>query len=287
MQLQDSPKVRWEWLGEGWNLFTQQWQSWVLMTLAYVVIAAIPVGLIYGLMIGVMLSAMPDPNSGAPPRIPAVLFLLYPLFYLVILLLSAWLMSGMYRAAFKQVRGGQVSVSDLFSGGPYFLRVLGALLLMALLSIIGLVLCFLPALAVPGLMFFAIPLIVEGNRGAVNAVRTSFEATKKDWLMFVLFAIVLSFLASAGVYACGIGLLATLPLLFLTHAVAYRDCFSVAGAHSYAPSMPPPPPQYGAPLPPPAYGVQELQPQKFCLNCGAEARSGSKFCPRCGATLPV
>jgi hypothetical protein len=286
MQLQSSPKVRWEWLGEGWNLFTQQWQGWVLMTLAYIIIAAIPLGLIYGLMIGVMLSSI-DPNSGAPPQVPVALFLFYPLFVLAILLLSAWLMSGMYRAAFKQIRGGQVSVGDLFSGGPYFLRMLGALLLMGLLSILGAILCFLPALAVPGLMFFAIPLIVEGNMGAVDAMRASFETTKRDWLMFVLFAIVLNFLASAGAYACGIGVLATLPLLFLTHAVAYRDCFRMSGAHSYAPSIPPPPPQYGAPLPPPAYGVQEPQPRKFCQNCGIEARQASKFCPRCGATLPV
>ncbi|HWQ36495.1 MAG TPA: zinc-ribbon domain-containing protein [Blastocatellia bacterium] len=286
MQPQSSPKVRWEWIGEGWKLFTQQWQSWVLMTLAYIVIAAIPAGLIYGLMLALIFSSM-DPNSGAPPQVPVTLFLVYPLFALVILLLSAWLMSGMYRAAFKQLRGGQVAVSDLFSGGPYFLRMLGALLLMGLLSIIGAMLCFLPALAVPGLMFFAIPLIIEGNVGAVDALRTSFETTKKDWLMFILFAIVLNFLSSAGVYACGIGLLATLPLLFLTHAVAYRDCFSVAGAQSYAPSIPPPPPQYAEPLPQPAYGVPEPQPRKFCLNCGAEIRSGSKFCPRCGTAMPV
>jgi hypothetical protein len=285
MQLQDSPKVRWEWIGEGWNLFTQQWQGWVLMTLAYIVITAIPVGLIYALMIGVIFSAM-EPNSGTPPQFPVALFLFYPVFVLVILLLSAWLMSGMYRAAFKQVRGGQVSVSDLFSGRPYFLRLLGALLLMGLLSIIGALLCFLPALAVPGLMFFVLPLIVEGNLGAVDALRTSFEKTKKDWLMFVLFAFVLNFLSSAGAYLCGIGLLATFPLLFLTHAVAYRDCFNIAGVQSFTPSMPPPPPQYAAPLPP-AYGAEEPQPRKFCQNCRTEVRPGSKFCPRCGTAIPV
>lgn len=283
MQRQDSPKVRWEWIGEGWKLFTQQWQSWALMTLAYIVIIMLPAGLIYGLMFALIFSSI-DPNSGAPPQIPVTLFLFYPLLVLVILLLSAWLMSGMYRAAFKQVRGGQVAVSDLFSGGPYFLRMMGALLLMGLLSIIGAMLCFLPALAVPGLMFFAIPLIVEGNLGAVDALRSSFEKTKKDWLMFVLFALVLNFLSTAGAYLCGIGVLATFPLLFLTHAVAYRDCFSVAGAHSFTPAMPPPPPAYGAP--PPNYAMQ-TPARKFCQTCGTEARSGSKFCPRCGSAMPV
>ncbi|MFN7949003.1 MAG: zinc-ribbon domain-containing protein [Blastocatellia bacterium] len=286
MQSQDSPKVRWEWIGEGWNLFTQQWQGWVMITLVYLIITLIPLGLIYGLMISVMLSSMSRINGGASPRFPVELFAFYPLLYLAFILLAAWLMSGMYRAAFKQVRGGQVTVGDLFSGGPYFLRVLGALFLTSILSILGAMLCFLPALAVPGLTFFAVPLIVEGNMGAVDAIRTSFETAKKDWLMFVLFALVLTFLASAGGYACGIGLVATFPLLFLTHAAAYRDCFSVAGAHSFMPAMPPPP-AYGAP-PPPNYGMQPPPPaRKFCQTCGTEVRSGSKFCSRCGSAMSV
>ena len=307
-------KVRWEWISEAWKMFTEQWQNWVVMTLVYIAAFAIPIILLY-LFMGAIIASMPAPNSDVQPKFPAFLLLLLPVFYAAILLLSAWLTSGLYRAGFKQLHGGRISVGDLFSGGPYVLRVLGAVLLIGILTFIGIVLCIIPGIIIGGMLFFTIPLIVEGNLGVIDALKTSFETTKKDWLMFTLFAIVLSFLASAGTYACGVGLLATFPLLFLTHAVAYRDCIGIAGARSYAPSFPPPPPNYGAPSmssysppqpppnygapqPPPNYGapppppVYDAPPQppppptRFCTNCGAEVRSISKFCPTCGTNMP-
>jgi hypothetical protein len=33
MQQVNTPGVRWEWIGEAWNLFIKQWSVWVLMIL--------------------------------------------------------------------------------------------------------------------------------------------------------------------------------------------------------------------------------------------------------------
>ena len=43
MQQVNAPSVRWEWIGEAWNLFTKQWSVWVVMIL----VTCLVVGLIY------------------------------------------------------------------------------------------------------------------------------------------------------------------------------------------------------------------------------------------------
>ena len=142
----------------------------------------------------------------------------------------------------KQLRGEPFSLGDLFSGGDCFLRVLGVVILIAILASLGMMLCILPAFIVQGLCFFAIPLVVERRMGPVAAIPASIEATKKDWLMFTAFALVVQLIAGAGAILCYVGLLASYPLLFLITSVAYRDVFGVAGASNPQTYAPPPPP---------------------------------------------
>jgi len=322
MQQRVSPQVRWEWIGEGWKMFTDQWLTWVLMQLVFFLIVSVVMAP-FLLIIFAVASSMSDSGGGT-----AIIILLYPVMYLAIILVSTWLLSGLYGAAFRQLRGGQLAIGDLFSGTPYFLRVLGASLLMGIMIGIGGALCVIPGLIVAGLVFFTIPLVVEGNQGPIDAIRNSIELTKQEWLMFAVFAFVLGLLAQAGAILCGVGALATFPLLFLTHAVAYRDCVGVSGARGFTPAMPPPPPQYGAQpqygvsqQPPPQYGAPQppspqygapqppppqnygMPPQSYgapqppppqppqanqprsCPNCRAQVSPTSKFCPHCGTVM--
>jgi hypothetical protein len=81
-------------------------------------------------------------------------------------------------------------------------------------------------------------------------MQTSYELAKRNWLMFTLFAFVVQLLASLGAYACYIGILATLPLMFTIAAVAYRDCFGTEGAGYFSPNTPAMPSDYGQPFQP-------------------------------------
>jgi hypothetical protein len=268
MQEVNRPGVRWEWISEAWNLFTKQWSTWVVMILVmYLVIFAL-----YLPFIGVITLMAPTPEYGEPVEFPVGIFALYPVFYLALLAAVSWLFSGLYSAAFKQLRGEQISVGVLFSGGPYFVRVLGALLLIAIAAGIGSVFCLIPGLIVYGLAFLTYPMIVEGGKGTIEAIKASIEVTKKDLVMFTIFAVALYFIAGAGALACGVGVLATAPLLFLTHALAYRDLVGIHGAQpsgqfappdygSYSPSQTPyAPPDYGSYTPPPPTPSAPPQP---------------------------
>jgi hypothetical protein len=280
--------VRWEWIGEAWNLFIKQWSVWVLMIL----VTGLIVFAVYLPFIGVIGMMIPTPQVGEPYEFPIGILMLYPIMGLAILAVMSWLVGGLYNAAFKQISGEQITVGDLFSGGKNFARILVAGLLIGIAAGIGGVFCLIPGLIVSGLAFLTYPMIVEGGKGTIDAIKASIEVTKKDWIMFTLFAIALGFIAGSGAIACGVGALATYPLLFLGHALAYRDLVGIPGAQAQGQFMPPPPPDYRgytpsqAPPPPPI--AQRPQSPSWSVPTyvtPAAPESATKTCPHCGATL--
>jgi hypothetical protein len=301
MQPQNTPSVRWEWISEAWNWFTRQWSVWVLMILVMYLIAFA----VYLPFIGIIaMMGPPAPSADEYPMEPAFpvgLLAIYPVLYAVILSAVSYLLGGLYNAAFKQLRGEPISVGDLFSGGPYFTRMLGALLLIAIGAGVGSVFCIIPGLIVYGLTFLTYPLIVEGGRGTIDAIKESIEITKRDWIMFTLFAVALYLIASVGVLACGVGVLATMPLLPLTQALAYRDLVGMRGAQRQGQFMPPPPPpdyrsytpsqmsptpqaqQWTPPQPP--RQAQQWTPPTYTTPPPPQPEPATANCPHCGAAL--
>ena len=280
-----------EWISEGWKMFTAQWKGWVLISLGLFCAVAIPVmAFVIFLYAALIAAALQQDPSAAAPLSTFLIFGSLFLFGLVMLPLSALLMGGMHRAALKQLRGGQVEFSDLFSARDQYLPLLGAMLLIGLLVGIGWMVCVIPGFIVAALLFFTIPLIIDRKLGVIDAMKASSEMTKPNLLMFTLFAFVVHLIASAGTYACYIGLLATVPLLFTMTAAAYRDCFGLEGATALPPAAEPwsgasysPPALASSPpplsTPPPAATV--------CPNCEAALPASARFCFRCGTPRPA
>jgi hypothetical protein len=264
------PKVRFgDWIGEGWNMFAAEWKVWVLNALVLALVSIVPLlGMYFLFFIGMAAAS----SAGGPPEIGFGLFLLFPLVVLLVGLLTMYVSAGMYRCAFKQLRGEPISTSDLFTAGDCFLQCVIASILIGILTTIGFLLCIVPAFIVMGALYFTLPLIVEGRLGPVEAMQRSRDATRGDLFMFILFALVVTFLAQAGSYLCYVGLLITMPLQFTIGAVAYRDCFGVPGARSFS-SKPPTPQGYAAPPPggypqypygaPPPAGYQPQAPSPW------------------------
>lgn len=302
MQPETAPTVRWgEWISEGWQMFAERWQVWVPQFLILFLICAIVFAPVYAWSFSAQITAA---QTGEPPQPPAILIPFLLIAMPVLFLVIAFLWSGLWNTAFKQLRGEPISVTDLFSGGGAFLQVLGAFIMLIIMGGIGALLCFFPALIVNGLFHFTIPLIIERRMGVGSALGASFEATKKHWLMFTLFTFVVGIIASLGQIACFIGLLATYPLQITIMAIAYRDVFGMPGARSFAaipavtstsyagqswpsPAQQPAPPQ---PLfaPPPVQPPPEVQPQPAqtrCPQCGATLTRVTNFCNFCGVRL--
>jgi len=214
------PKVQWEWIAAGWNLFLQQWQPWVLNILVFLAAMFLPVGLI---MVA-SFASLPLLNERINPAALLVVGALTLLLLLFTAAVMSFLAAGLYRSAFKQLHGGQVELGDLFSGTDVFVQMFAVNLIIMGASLVGLFLCILPAFLVAGLCFFAAPLVAIRRMGPVEAIKTSVETTKRDLLPFTLFAMVVYILAGIGGNFCYVGLLASYPLLFTVTAVAFRDC---------------------------------------------------------------
>jgi uncharacterized membrane protein len=255
MQNIEKPQVRFgEWISEGWKMFTEQWKAWVINTLVYALICGTPMMLVIGVFYVYLFSQISKASSryGQPQIAPEALLTFYGAFILVFfftLFVAAFFTGGMHKSALKQLRGGKIELRDLFSGGNTYFPILIATLLTVMLSMVGSLLCIIPGLLVSGALFFTMPLIVERRLGPVEAMKASYELTRKNIWMFTLFAIVVGLISQAGAYACYIGLLATIPLMFTISAVAYRDLFGVEGARYFNPAPPPVPGAYGQPFP--------------------------------------
>jgi hypothetical protein len=279
-----------DWISEGWKMFTEQWKSWVTLSLGVLAPMIVPVicmVVFYFMMFATMLTA-PHPQ-GAPPQMPIeTLLLFYLIFFVTIVVtlpVTVLFMGGAYRAAFKQLRGGRVQFSDLFSARDCYWRLLGATIIQSILTSLGMLVCVIPGFIVAGMLFFTVPLIIERKLGVFEAMRASREVTQRNLLMFTLFALVVQIIASVGAYACYIGLLATWPLMFTMHAVAYRDCFGLEGARCFLP--PAPSPESGYAAPPITYAPVPVPQLPACSNCQTPLPATAQFCPRCGANVPV
>ena len=270
-------------------MFTEQWKPWVTISLGFFVGVVIPIGAFLAVMyVMVFASMVSQPHTrGARPQMPLgmILFIYLGLLALIIVLmpLSVFMMGGAYRAAFKQLRGERIQFRDLFSGRDCYWRLLGATVMQFLLVMIGMVLCIIPAFIVAGLLFFTPPLIAERNMGVFEAMRASRDVTRRNWLMFTIFAILVQLIASIGSQACYVGLLVTWPLTFTISAVAFRDCFGVAGARSF--SQKASATQAGYEAPPATYAPSFEDGTVACPNCRGPLPPTARFCYHCGTNL--
>ena len=271
-------RVNFGWIGEAFELFKANVGVWLVAVLLSSVPAII--SSIIGAVAGAS-GAVSQPQPGENPfsggraltgGLPPGLSLIIQAFSTVY---RAWLLGGVYKTAVKQVRGEPISIGDLFSGGTVFLNMLGFSIVSGIATVLGFVLCLLPGFLVAGLLFPGAALIADGE-SVGNAVSRSWNAMKQDLWNAAGFVLVMGLLTFASLFACGLGEFVTIPMFYLTAALAYRDMIGMPGVNQAtpaygaaapgvwppAPSAAPPPPQWGTPpaAAPPAYPGYVPQP---------------------------
>src|SRR5207249_4884514 len=126
---------------------------------------------------------------------------------------GTFLGAGLYRMGIKQIRGEIIGVGDLFSVTDVMsslIQYIGIMVAInvvtALLSILpfGFLLAIIIGVATGVLLIFALPLIVDRRLSAVEAVTTSINAAKNQFVMILLFLIVAGIVGCIGAIACGI-----------------------------------------------------------------------------------
>lgn len=164
---------------------------------------------------------------------------------LISLIIYGLLYAGLFRMATRQMRGETVTIGDLFDFGDVALQAILGSILTSIIIYLGLILCIIPGLIFSGLLMFTFPLIVDQKMSALEAIATSFNTLKSQWLMATVFIIVIGFIAMLGFLFCVVGALITIPLALLSITVAYSKFFIASGSApgsgpaSFEPAIPP------------------------------------------------
>ncbi len=136
------------------------------------------------------------------------------------------LIIGLIRFNAKAVAGQKGSFDDLFSGFADFGTSWLMFIVMIVLLGVGFVLCYLPGIYLSVAWMFAWNLLADKRGSFWECLEMSRQAVTAHWGWAFLLTIVAQIIANAGLIACFVGVLATMPLYGLMLAAAYRRLFA-------------------------------------------------------------
>lgn len=120
-----------------------------------------------------------------------------------------------------------VNYKMAFSYFGYTLPLLIAVILIIIMTYIGFFLFVLPGIYLSVAYALSIPLIVEKNMGPWQAMEASRKAIHKCWFTFFGINFAMGLLVNLSMIPLGVGLIWTMPMLFIVNAILYREIFGV------------------------------------------------------------
>lgn len=227
-------RVKFEDIGEAFQLLQKQLGAWVgagAITFFGTLTAVVP------FYVWVIASVLRKGESFNPATLLGPVLLMV----LTLLVLSLVTTSGMYQMALKQLRGGRLSVGDLFGNlsksGPVFVLlvllgliggVIGGVSQALLGSVLGPfagLLTSIPSYILGALSSLSVLLVLDQRLSPVEAIQESWRVMKSELWTALAFILVLGMASSLGALACGFGVIFTLPLYYLGMALMYRNFY--------------------------------------------------------------
>lgn len=221
-------------IGDAWRTYSPELVGWIARVLIFLVIA----GVVLGPLTAEGISAISSVAGGQGADI------LYVLVVSVLNLFLNLLIIGLLRCGLIAVRGAKPAIGDMFNlqgrGKQVliFLFIMQCLLLpyllisaLAPLLAIGLGLLFQILFGIAWmLLLFAPFLIFDQGKEPMDAIKESFGVLSKQFLMLLALMICTGIVSGIGAIACGIGVLFTLPFMFVVPAIVYNDFYPVQPA---------------------------------------------------------
>jgi uncharacterized membrane protein len=205
----------------GWELVKGNfWPTVGVSTLVFIILMAF--NQITGLFTGPIIQGMVRQQAVSPGGIVIVV-----LVSIVSAPVYIVLMAGLMKYFLNLIRGEPASIGDAFSGfGPSIGQLILLGLVTNLLVMIGYVLCVIPGIFLQVAWLFALPLVVDRRMNFWTAMELSRKMVCKHWFIVFAFLIVYGLVVVAGVIACCIGILVTMPIGMGAWMYAYETIFS-------------------------------------------------------------
>lgn len=132
------------------------------------------------------------------------------------------IIASMIRVALKAARDQPVIGSDIWFG---FTKVAGRSIALSFIIMLGVsvgsMLCYVPGLVFGGMMMFSFCYVVDKNFKITEAMSASWNELKPFWIMSGVLYLILSLLSTLGVFACIVGILVSLPFMYIAQACLY------------------------------------------------------------------
>jgi len=208
-------------VGFGWNAVMKNFGGVAVPLAVAALVSAIP-NFVLSFGRAFALTMLTTSNSVDPTVLMVLNFGSVGVTYLISLVAQAYVMAGMVQFALRVVRGERPEFGTVFSGGRYFVPMLGGTLLYSLGVTAGAMFCVVPGLFLAGCWVAYSAFIVDKNMGPIAALSASWQATtpyRTNALVYILLTVVVFI---AGALACGIGmLLVSFPVIMISNAYIY------------------------------------------------------------------
>jgi uncharacterized membrane protein len=86
-------------------------------------------------------------------------------------------------------------------------------------------LCLIAMTYLATCFLFSTPLVIDREIGFLEAMKLSFVVVNRHWFWTFALSLVMGVVTAAGILACCVGILATIPLAYLMWMFVYEDIF--------------------------------------------------------------
>jgi len=221
-------RVNFGWLGEAWSLFRENAGLWI-----FAILIGVYGPIAFNLFVFVAQGISAHVALGVHNTVDVFHVMSRGLILGVTILdiiFTAYIWSGIFRMAVKQVSGEPISFGDIFSGarnfGPMLIFMIVAYVLVSVGTIVILGGLLAGALLLPG---FALIASGEPVGSAISKSITAMWGARFQGMAFVFG---MGMIVTLSIFAFGFGPLVTLSMVALISALAYRDMIGLPNTGS-------------------------------------------------------
>lgn len=157
----------------------------------------------------------------------AGLALLFILSALATMAISYPFIAGFNMIGIRQAAGQPLRFAEIFSHFNRTLPLLGAGILMTIVTVIGFALFVLPGIYLSIALMLTIPLVVERKLSPWQAMMASCKAINQHWFKVFFLFVTMNIVVWISMLPLGIGLIWTLPMFIVMIGVLYNRIFGV------------------------------------------------------------
>ncbi len=210
----------------GWAKFTKSPAT----LLVPVLLTFIVVGVVYFLMFFVILApafdsgvTINDDGTATFDEGPSFVLtmVLMGIIILVVGIVGQIISAALIKGGLDVTDGKSPSLGELFEGWDKG-KVIVAAIIVASLTAVGYILCYVPGIIVAFLLQYTLYFVIDKQMAPLDAIKASFAFTTGhlgDTILFYLLAAVVAFV---GALLCGVGLLAAIPVILIGQAYTFR-----------------------------------------------------------------